>query len=61
MNSDFGKATEIIFKIMENVSSLKEKILKEEKQINPDQSKISVWKKELVKAEKALDKRRTMA
>ena len=61
MNSDFGKATEVIFKIMENVSSLKEKILKEEKRINPQQSKISIWKKELVKAEKALDKRRTMA
>jgi len=61
MNSDFGQATEIIFKIMENVSALKEKILKEEKKTNPNQNKISVWRKELTKAEKALDRRRIMA
>ena len=61
MNSDFGKSTETMVKIKENVSALKEKILKEELKSSPDQKKISVWGNELTKAEKALDRRRIMA
>lgn len=61
MNEDFGNSTENILKIMENVSSLKEKIKKERSKEQPREYKILIWQKELRKAEKALDKRRTMA
>lgn len=61
MNEDFGNSTENILKIMENVSSLKEKIKGERSKEQPREYKILIWQKELRKAEKALDKRRTMA
>ena len=61
MNEDFGKATDVILKIMENVSALKIKIKKEESRQVPDQKKLLNWKRELSKAHKALDRRRTMA
>jgi hypothetical protein len=61
MNEDFGKATDSILKIMENVSALKTKIEKEESRQVPDQKKLLSWKRELLKANRALDKRRTMA
>lgn len=61
MNNDFGKAQESIVSIMTNISSLKAKIEAEEKKTDPRKEKLAVWKAELVKAEKALDRRRVMA
>ncbi len=63
MNRDFGKAQESIVGIMTNISSLKTKIEKEEQKKDDEQRKdrLEVWKKELTKAEKALDRRRVMA
>lgn len=61
MNNDFGRAQESIVGIMTNISSLKAKIATEEQKERPRSEKLEVWKTELKKAEKALDKRRVMA
>ena len=61
MNNDFGKAQASIVGIMTNISSLKTKIDNEEKKAEPRKDKLLIWKSELTKAEKALDRRRVMA
>ncbi len=61
MNSDFGKAQDTIVSIMTNISALKNKISQEEAKENPKTERLAVWRQELARAEKALDKRRVMA
>lgn len=61
MDSDFRKTTDTIVRIMQNISAIKTKIGREEGKDDPSHYRINVWKRELTKAERALERRRAMA
>lgn len=61
MIQDFGQSTHSMLSIMTNISALKRKIEKGEQDLETYHQKVKVWKKELDKAKRALDRRRCMA
>lgn len=61
MNQDLGKIFYSITSISENICALKKKIKKGEDEPEVYGKKVEVWKKELAKAEMALERRRRMA